>query len=157
LFDIFLKVSVVAIVESKKKKKSSKVANAVAASGTTNAAASLDSTRIVSSFKENCFAASREHQSRFFQCHDLVGHTDGIAAMEFSADGSFIVSGLADKTVRLWSLSSNVPNEETQATEVNPMMTKHELGVVCVAISPDSSRIFSGGIDSKLFVHDAST
>ena len=74
--------------------------------------------------------------------------------MEFSSDGSFIVSCGEEKIFRLWSLSTNVPNEETQATEVNQMMTKHESGVGCVAISPDSSRIFS---DSKLFVHDAST
>ena len=59
-------------------------------------------------------------------------------------------------TVRLWSLLNDT-NEETQATEVNQMMTKHELGVVCVAISPDSSRIFSGGDDSNVFVHDART
>ena len=85
-----------------------------------------------------------------------MGHTDSILAMEFSTDGSFIVSGGADKNVRLWSLLNDT-NEETQATEVNQMMTKHESAVYCGAISSDSSRILSGGIDSKLFVHDART
>ena len=65
-----------------------------AASSITTIAASLDSGgRGVSSFKENCFAASRQ---QFFECRDLVGHTDpsvenSMAAMEISTDGSLIV------------------------------------------------------------------
>ena len=140
----------------KSKKKSSK-ANAVAAQYTTIASASLDTSRSVSSFRENCLAASRQQSRLFFQCRDLVGLTDSIAAMEFSTDGSFIVSGGGDKTVHLWSLSSNVHNEETKAMTVHQMKTKHESLVYCVAISPDSSRIFSGGRDSKLFIHGALT
>jgi len=132
-------------------------ANATAAASDATIAASLNS-RSVSLFKENCFAAAASRrQSRFFQCRDIVGHTEGILAMEFSTDGSFIVSGCGDKTVRLWSLC-NVPTEETQATAVHQTMrTKHKFRVHCVAISPDSCRIFSGGMDSKIFVHDALT
>ena len=150
----------VAVNASKKKKKSIKASTKKVATlvQKTTIAASLGSTRSVSSFKENCFAASRQ-QSRFFEFRDLIGHTDSIVAIEFSTDGSFIVSGSADKTVRLWSLSSNIPTEETrQTTTVHQMKTiEHESAVSCVAISPDSSRIFSGGFDSKVFVHDAST
>ena len=99
----------------------------------------LFSTRSVSSLKENYLAASRQQQSRFFECHDLVGHTDSILA------------------IRLWSLSSNSATKETHQTtaSVHEMKTKHESYVNCVAISPDNSRIFSGGMDSKLFIHDA--
>ena len=147
-----------AVVGSKKKKKSLKAANSVAASNKT-ITASLDYSLSVSSFKENCFAASRQQQSRFFECRHLIGHTNSILPMEFSTDGSFIVSGGGDKTVRLWSLSSNVATEETQISTslYHQMRTKHESDVGCVAISPDSSRIFSGGSDSKIFVHDART
>ena len=146
----------VAVVVSKKKKKSSK-ATAVAATASTIAAASLESNRSVSSFRENCFAATRQHQSRFFKCHDLIGDTL-IFAMKFSTDGSYIVSGGGDKTVRLWSLY-DIDNEETQGTTpVHEMKTKNKNGICCVAISPDNSRIFSSGdFDSKLFVHDART
>ena len=97
-------------------------------------------------------------QSRFFMCRDLVGHTHNILSLEFSTDGSFIVSGGCDNTVRLWSLSSNDATEKTKSTtSVHQMKTKHESTVYCVVISSDSSRIFSGGLDSKLFVHGAST
>ena len=88
-------------------------------------------------------------------CRDLIGHTNSITAMEFSSDGSLIVSGGNDKTVRLWNLSST--DEETQITAVHQMKTNHESIVSCLAISPDSSRIFSGGIDSKVLIHDART
>ena len=148
----------VAVVVSKKKKKSSKATAVMAATASTIAAASVDSNRIVSLLRENCFAATRQHQSRFFKCRDLIGHTGSIFAMEFSTDGSYIVSGGGDKTVRLWSLC-DVDNEETQGTTpVHQMKTKHKKGICCVAISPDNSRIFSSGdFDSKLFVHDART
>ena len=142
---------------SKKKKKSSKATAVMAATASTIAAASVDYNRIVSLYRENCFAATRQHQSRFFKCHDLIGDTL-IFAMKFSTDGSYIVSGGGDKTVRLWSLC-DVDNEETQGTtSVHQMKAKHKSGVCCVAISPDNSRIFSSGdFDSKLFVHDART
>ena len=152
----FLASFKVAVVWSQKKKKSAKAKATAAALITTIASASLGSTRSVSSFKENCFAASRQ-QSRFFHCRDLVGHTGNITAMEFSTDESFIVSGGLDKTVRLWSLC-DVPNEKTQITAVHQMKTiEHESAVSCVAISLDSSRIFSGGFESKVFVYGAST
>ena len=86
MFDIFK----TAVVGKKKKTKLSKAsANAVAESNAT-IVASLGSTRSVSSFKESCFAASRQ-QLRFFECRNLVGHADGISTMEFCTNGSFIV------------------------------------------------------------------
>jgi len=87
-----------------------------AASITTIAAASFDYSRSVSSIKENFFTASRQ-QSRFFQCRHLIGHTGLILTMEFSTDGSLIVSGNIDKTVRFWSLC-DVPNEKLRSRQL---------------------------------------
>ena len=42
--------------------------------------------------------------SQLFMCHDLPGHTDYVTTMEFSDDGSRLVSGGGDATVRLCSL-----------------------------------------------------
>jgi len=116
----------------------------------------LESTSIphsISSFKENCIAAVGRDQSQFFQCRDLVGHIGSINSMEFSHDGSFIVSGSGDTTVRLWLVNTG---EHPVAIHYQ-MKTKHESSVNCVAISFNNSRIFSGGADSQVVIHDART
>ena len=106
----------------------------------------------VPSLKENCFAVIGQDQSRFFQCRNLVGHTGSINSMEFSHDGSFIVSGSGDTTVRLWSFGGENP-----IAVHYQMKTKHESSVNSVAVSSGNSRIVSGGADSKVFIHDART
>ncbi len=45
----------------------------------------------------------------------LEGHTDRVVAVAISTDGAKIVSGSADKTVRVWSTETGeVPAEITQ-------------------------------------------
>ncbi|MDQ0258211.1 hypothetical protein J2W20_000086 [Sinomonas atrocyanea] len=69
-----------------------------------------------------------------------VGHpVNGVA---FSPDGSRIVSGGADGTLRLWAAGSGGP--------VGAPMTGHHGAVNSVAFSPDGSRIVSGGADGTL-------
>ena len=77
--------------------------------------------------------------------------------MEFSGDGRFLVSGAVDNTVRLWSLFQGTEGSESTSSLVHQMKTKHDVPVLCVAISSDNNRIFSGGYDSNVFIHDAKT
>ena len=90
--------------------------------------------------------------TQLFHYEELTGHTDLIAAMEFSEDGALLVSGGVDKTVLLWSLNSS--RNEWNSAE---METKHESSVYCLAISPDNQRIFSGGYDKKILIHDTNS
>ena len=110
------------------------------------------------SFSSNCSAAQTQTQSRLFQCRELVGHTGGVFSFEFSEDGRFLVSGnVGNGTVRLWSLYEGTEGSESPSSSVHQIKTKHDTPVLCAAISSDNNRIFSGGYDSKVLIHDAKT
>jgi hypothetical protein len=66
----------------------------------------------------------------------LRGHTDIVSSVAYSPDGSRIVSGSDDQTVRVWDA---VKGQEIFS------LKGHTLPVTSVAYSPDGSRIVSGG------------
>ncbi len=74
----------------------------------------------------------------------LRGHTHQVRSVAFSPDGSRIVSGSVDNTLKLWDAKSG---EETLTFQYNnPVMS--------VAFSPDSARIASGSSDGTIKVWD---
>ena len=80
-----------------------------------------------------------------------------IYSIDFSSDGSFLVSGGADKCVRMWNirelLGGNVNSRPVQMETQNG-----DGGVSCVAVSPNNRTIFSGGAqDTTVFIHDIQT
>ena len=106
-------------------------------------------------FASNSFTAQRQQMesSQLFRYQELSGHTDYIRAMEFSDDGTHLVSGGGDSTVRLWSL-----NQGRSGWNSTEMETKQKTEVMYLAISPDHSRIrHSGGDDKKVLIHDTTT
>ena len=153
LFDIQEPVGV-----SKKNKKKASAANAKSNESVARDLLQPSASRRVSSFASNCSAKSKQ-QIQLFQSRDLLGHTNShnqFYTMEFSGDGKFLVSGGGDKSVRLWSLSQGVEGRDSPI-KGHEMRTKHDDFVRCVAISSDNNRIFSGGYDSKVLIHDAKT
>ena len=106
--------------------------------------------RLPITFTTKCSAHRRQFQSaQLFRFRDLTGHTDSINAIEFSDDGTLLISGGKDKTVQLWSL-----NQDRDEWNSNEMETTHEGAVVCLAFASDTHRIFSGGLDQKILIHD---
>ena len=79
----------------------------------------------------------------------LEGHTSGVSSVSFSPDGSRIVSGSDDKSVRVWDASSG-------ECVLGPL-EGHTSGVTSVSFSPDGSRIVSGSEDKSVRVWDASS
>jgi WD40 repeat protein len=116
------------------------------------------SNKACGSFAASCFAVNH-HQldsSQRFHCRNLTGHTSGVVGLEFSKDGTLLVSGGYDKIVRLWPISSVTRNEQCPIIPIE-MKTRHVSHVYSLAITSDNRRLFSGGAGGKVFIHDVAT
>ena len=76
---------------------------------------------------------------------NFVGHQDGVTSVAFSPDGSKIVSGSIDDTIRLWDREGNPIGEPFRG---------HEDAVSSVAFSPDGRYIVSGSHDDTIRLWD---
>lgn len=78
----------------------------------------------------------------------LLGHTLPVTSVKFSPDGSRIVSGSRDKTIRIW---------DTATARELLVVQGHTAHVLSVAYSPDGTRIASGSADRTARIWDAAT
>ena len=78
----------------------------------------------------------------------LNGHTSYVSSVAFSSDGTRIVSGSGDKSVRIWDASTGA---------LLTMLNGHTDEVSSVAFSSDGTRIVSGSGDKSVCIWDAST
>jgi WD40 repeat protein len=83
--------------------------------------------------------------SDYQKCGLCKGHTDWVRSIAISQDGSRLISGSEDQTVRVWDLDDPFDDEK----EVPLLNTFSECGgkVWCVAISPDNRVIACGSDD----------
>ncbi|KAG1864608.1 WD40-repeat-containing domain protein, partial [Suillus tomentosus] len=72
-----------------------------------------------------------------------------VYSVSFSPDGTRIVSGSSDDTVRVWDAATGLPLGEP--------FRGHTDSVWSVSFSPDGTRIVSGSNDSTVRVWDAAT
>lgn len=72
----------------------------------------------------------------------LTDHSDFVNSVAFSSDGTRIVSGSYDKTIRVWDAASGI--------QILPVLRGHEGSVYSVALSPDCTRIASGSSDTTI-------
>ncbi|CCA76377.1 related to WD40-repeat protein (notchless protein) [Serendipita indica DSM 11827] len=79
----------------------------------------------------------------------LLGHQRSVTAVSFSPDGTRIVSGSWDRTIRQWDAETGQPLGEP--------LQGHEGEVMAIAFSPDGTRIVSGSSDSTIRQWDAET
>jgi len=63
---------------------------------------------------------------------ELKGHTGRVRSVTFSQDGSQVVSGSDDKTVRIWNVTMG---------EMEAELKGHRGWVMSVAFSQDSSQV----------------
>jgi len=71
----------------------------------------------------------------------LAGHEGPISSLSFSADGSTLVSGSWDNTVRIWNIFSRTQSSEPLQLQAN---------VLAVAFRPDSKQIAVSTLDGQL-------
>jgi WD40 repeat protein len=74
------------------------------------------------------------------------GHTDSVQSVAFSPDGTHIVSGSDDKTIRIWDMKTG--------EEVVEPFKGHTGSVRSVAFSPDGTRIVAGSHDRAIQILD---
>ena len=74
----------------------------------------------------------------------LQGHTSWARSVAFSPDGTRIVSGSQDKTVRVWDTERGV--------QIGSPLQGHTSYVTSVAFSPDGTRLVSGSDDNTVRV-----
>ena len=84
-----------------------------------------------------------------FQClQNLMGHSDWVESVAYSPDGTKIISGSDDKTVKIWDANTG---------ECLKTLEGHSNYVNSVAYSPDGSKIISGSNDDTVKIWDANT
>jgi len=75
----------------------------------------------------------------------LRGHTDLIRSLQFSHNGSLLVSGSADHTAVVWELATGRVVLRTNG---------HADAVLALAFSPDDGTLYTGGLDKHVLVWD---
>ena len=78
----------------------------------------------------------------------LVGHMGGVWACAFAPDGTRMLSGSEDGTLRLWDVASGA---------ALLTLTGHEGDVWACAFAPDGTQLLSGGEDGTLRLWDAAS
>ena len=78
----------------------------------------------------------------------LEGHEDRIYDVALSADGKTIVSGSADKTVRIWDMKSG---------SCIRVLKGHQKSVGSIALSMDGRKVVSGSDDKTIRIWDKET
>ena len=79
----------------------------------------------------------------------LLGHIGAVLCIAFSPDGTRIVSGSGDNSVRVWDAF-------TSGAQLK-VLSGHTHTVQSVAFSPDGRRIVSSSFDKSVRVWDALT
>ncbi|XP_025092575.1 notchless protein homolog 1-like [Pomacea canaliculata] len=82
------------------------------------------------------------------RCTSTVeGHADPVLAAAFNADGRYLASGSADKTVRLWDIYTETPQYTCKG---------HRHSVLCLAWSVEGKKLASGCQNGEIFIWNPS-
>ena len=153
------------ISETKKREFETRQSGGDGADGEPLAADNLRSIRSEKFYKfpSNKISAERLSSSQPLNCRDLIGHhgKGSIDVVEFSDDGSLFASGGEDGRVLLWPTNKAIDLEWIpEPTAMETVVTADEEvypSVLCLTVSPDNQRIFSGSRDNNLLIHDSIT
>ncbi|AFY35721.1 caspase family protein [Calothrix sp. PCC 7507] len=91
---------------------------------------------------------STSQVQRWTCIYTLTDHSDKVNCVAISPDGQTLVSGSADQTIKIWSLTTgkHIHTFEGHADTVN-----------CVAISPDGQTLASGSADKTIKIWNLNT
>ncbi|MDJ1181222.1 WD40 repeat domain-containing protein, partial [Roseofilum sp. BLCC_M91] len=80
--------------------------------------------------------------------HQFQGHQGRVSSITITPDGSKVISGSEDNTLRVWDIATG---------ESLAVLEGHQGGVYSIAITPDGSKIIAGSGDNTLRVWDIAT
>ena len=78
----------------------------------------------------------------------LVGHSSRVTTVSITPDGSKVISGSYDNTIKIWNINTG---EELKT------LNGHSSSVTAVSITPDGSKIISGSYDNTLKIWNINT
>ncbi|KAF8205010.1 WD repeat-containing protein [Pholiota molesta] len=84
----------------------------------------------------------------------LEGHTGCVNALSWAQDGSLLISGGDDTTVRLWNIDSSQLEQEYPFVCSAVINTWHQANIFNAKMLPHSSRIATAAGDSQIRVFD---
>lgn len=91
----------------------------------------------------------------------FIGHEGAINCGSFTADGKFVVTGSADRSVRVWNPVTGEAITRIQTGVSNIGGVFHRDEVRCLAVGPDQTNagpiIASGGADGQIFLSQRET
>ncbi|MDI6727872.1 MAG: caspase family protein [Thermodesulfovibrionales bacterium] len=76
-----------------------------------------------------------------------LGHSSTIKSATFTSDGTYLISGSEDRTVKIW--------ETATGKEIKTL--RHEWGVTAIAISPDNKTILAGDENGNIAIWETVT
>jgi len=90
-------------------------------------------------------------------CSNLSIHNSCVNDIQFSDDGSFIVSAGDDKRILLWPTNEAMHNnmQHVEPTELGNHVYRGS--ILCLAVSPNNGRVFSGDDNGDVRIHDIQT
>ncbi|HEU0087134.1 MAG TPA: pentapeptide repeat-containing protein, partial [Pseudonocardiaceae bacterium] len=91
---------------------------------------------------------ARQPLSKSAELRPLTGHTGAVLSVAYSPDGTHLLSGSDDGSVRVWDAATGAPVHQ---------LSGHTGRVLSVAYSPDGTHLLSGGDDGSVRVWDAAT
>ncbi|XP_055551183.1 DDB1- and CUL4-associated factor 5 [Wyeomyia smithii] len=106
----------------------------------------------VQNFSNNLFHERLRIAKNLYK-KDLVSHYGCVNAIEFSQEGELLVSGGDDRRVLLWHVDKSILKKELPVS----MQKQHLSNIFCLGMDSRNTRIFSGGNDDVVIVHDIQT
>ncbi|XP_072032525.1 DDB1- and CUL4-associated factor 5-like [Amphiura filiformis] len=95
------------------------------------------------------------HRSTLYK-KDLVGHYGCVNAIEFSNNGgNLLASGGDDRRILLWNMEKTLSGGDKKAFVA--MKGEHHSNIFSVAFDSQNTKIYSGGNDDQVLVHDVQT
>ena len=85
---------------------------------------------------------------------DLLAHFGCVNAVEWSDDGCVMVSGGDDTRVLVWNTDQALTSGQYQPEKLS---AEHESNIFCLSVDHEKRRVFSGGNDAVVIVHDLVT